>query len=90
MHAGIGGGSHDLSRRCRTSTQSQDRLAERWQGGGRPASSLTPKKSLSCMATTATTNQLKAFCHGRLIVQSITSATVMRPPAPLPPAHAAW
>lgn len=51
----------------------------------------TPKKSRSWLASTATANQEKAFCHGRLMVQSMTSATVMRPlaaAAPLPTAAA--
>lgn len=51
----------------------------------------TPKKSRSWLATTATANQEKAFCQGRLMVQSMTSATVIRPlvaAAPLPPTAA--
>ena len=51
----------------------------------------TPKKSRSWLASMATANQEKAFCHGRLMVQSMTSATVTRPlaaAAPLPTAAA--
>lgn len=38
---------------------------------------LTPKKSRSWLAITATTNQEKAFCQGRFIVQCITSLSVL-------------
>lgn len=61
---------------------------------------LTPKKSRSCEATTATTTQEAAFCHGRLMVQSITSDNVrcplgwppflLLPAAPPAPPPLAW
>lgn len=49
---------------------------------------LTPKKSRSWLATTATTAQENIFCQGRLMVQSMTSATVMRGWAPMAAAEA--
>lgn len=41
----------------------------------------TPKKSRSCDAAMPTTTQEKAFCHGRLIVQCMTSLSVRLPAA---------
>ena len=54
------------------------------------AGGLTPKKSRSCEAATATTTHEKAFCQGKLMVQSITSDSVRVPESRPPPAWAWW
>ncbi len=76
---GICSSTH-LQQNVRTITQHPlQQLLKVGQPSTLPSVQLTPKKSRSCEATTATTTHEAAFCQGKLIVQSITSESVRCP-----------